>query len=106
MPKVRYVEHIVSEAGIETNPEKLGKNANWPKPQTAEEARRFIGFAGYYRRFINNFSHISKVLTDIMPSPQKKSNRKKNIFKSHGTGAMIRKRCSTNFKNFCLQHQS
>ena len=77
MPKVRYVEHIVSEAGIETNPEKIEKNANWPKPQTAEDARRFNGFAVYYRRFINNFSHISKALTDIMPSPQKKSNKKK-----------------------------
>jgi hypothetical protein len=90
MPKVRYVEHIVSEAGIETDPEKIEQNANWSKPQTAEEVRRFMGFAGYYRRFIKNFSQISKALADIMPSPQKKSNRKRNIFKSHGTEAMIR----------------
>jgi hypothetical protein len=34
-------------------------------------------FAGYYRRFIKNFSQISKALTDMMPSPQKKSNRKR-----------------------------
>jgi hypothetical protein len=77
MPKVRYVGHIVPEAGIETDPEKIAKIVNWPKPQTAEELRRFIGFAGYYRRFIKNFSQISKALTDIMPSPQKKSNRKR-----------------------------
>jgi hypothetical protein len=43
----------------------------------AEEIRRFIGFAGYYRRFIKNFSQIAKALTDMMPSPQKKSNRKR-----------------------------
>jgi hypothetical protein len=67
----------VPEAGIETDPEKIEKIVNWPKPQTAEELRRFIGFAGYYRRFIKNFSQISKALTDIMPSPQKKGNRKR-----------------------------
>jgi hypothetical protein len=49
MPKVRYVEHIVSEAGIETDPEKIEKNANWPKPQTAEEARRFITSVTFQR---------------------------------------------------------
>jgi hypothetical protein len=49
MPKVRYVEHTVSEAGIETDPEKIEKNANWPKPQTAEEARRFITSVTFQR---------------------------------------------------------
>jgi hypothetical protein len=32
MPKVRFVGHMVPEAGIETDPEKIEKNVNWPKP--------------------------------------------------------------------------
>jgi hypothetical protein len=37
---------------------------------------------------------------------ERKATEKENIFKSHGTGAMIRKRRSTSLKNFCHQHQS
>ena len=50
--KVKYVGHIVSEAEVETDPDKIEKNVYWPEPKTPEEVRSFIGFAGYYRRFI------------------------------------------------------
>lgn len=44
--KVKYVGHIVSESGIEADPEKLDKVVNWPTPQNAEEVRQFTSFAG------------------------------------------------------------
>ena len=75
-PKVRYVGHIVSEQGIETDPEKIEKIVNWPTPTSPEQVRQFIGFAGYYRRFIKNFSQISQPLTELMPTPQKKNKKK------------------------------
>ena len=85
MQKVKYVGHIVSEEGIETDPEKVQKVLNWPTPHTPEEIRKFIGFIGYYRKFIPNFSKISKPLTEMMPktnnSKDKKHKQAKKEFK-------------------------
>lgn len=76
-PKVKYVGHVVSEKGVETDPEKVEKVLTWPTPQSPEEVRRFIGFVGYYRRFVKNFSQVAKPLTSIMPSPVSKKGSKK-----------------------------
>ena len=76
-PKVKYVGHIVSEEGVETDPEKVEKVMNWPTPKSPEEVRRFIGFVGYYRKFIRNFSQIAKPLTSIMPTSNIKKGKKK-----------------------------
>ena len=70
--KVHYVGHVVSEKGIEPDQSKIDKVVNWPRPKTPEEVRQFIGFAGYYRKFVESFSQIAKPLTDLMPSTAKK----------------------------------
>ena len=86
MEKVKYVGHIVSEEGIETDPDKVQKVLDWPTPKSPEEIRRFIGFIGYYRKFIPNFSKISKPLTIMMPKPDsKKKNRQKKAEFNWGT---------------------
>ena len=74
--KVKYVGHIISEQGVETDPEKIDKIINWPTPTNPEEVRKFIGFTGYYRRFIQHFSQISKPLTELMPVNNKKKTKK------------------------------
>ncbi len=73
--RVCYVGHIVSEKGIEADPGKVEKVVNWPTPQNAEEVRQFVGFAGYYRKFVQDFSQVAKPLTDLMPTTQKKHRR-------------------------------
>jgi transposase InsO family protein len=75
--RVRYVGHIVSEDGIEPDPEKVEKVKTWPRPTNAEEVRRFLGFVGYYRRFVLNFSKVARPLSDIMPSTKKTSKTKR-----------------------------
>jgi len=67
--KVKYVGHIVSEVGIEPDPSKIEKVKNWKTPLTPEEVRQFLGFVGYFRRFIKDFARIAKPLNALMPSP-------------------------------------
>ena len=76
--RVKYVGHIVSEQGIETDPEKIEKVRDWPRPETAEDVRRFLGFCGYYRRFVRDFAKIAKPLNELMPSPLKNKKGKKS----------------------------
>lgn len=78
MQRVKYVGHIVSKKGIETDPEKTERVRNWPTPKTPEDVRRFLGFIGYYRRFIKNFSKIAKPLTALMPIPNDKKKGKQS----------------------------
>lgn len=74
--KVKYIGHIVSKDGISPDPDKLEKVINWPRPTTPEEVRRFLGFVGYYRKFVKDFSKKARPLTDLMPAPKKSSKRK------------------------------
>ena len=77
--KVRYVGYIVSADGIEADPDKIDKIKQWPTPKTPEEVRRFLGFAGYYRKFVKDFSKIAKPLSELLPkTASKKSRYKKN----------------------------
>ena len=57
--QVKYVGHIVSERGVQADPEKIDKIRNWPNPKNAVEVRKFTSFAGYYRRFVKDFSKIT-----------------------------------------------
>lgn len=50
--KVVHVGHTVSCNGIEPDPAKTETIRNWPTPKTPEDVRRFLGFAGYYRKFV------------------------------------------------------
>lgn len=62
---VRYLGHIVSREGVETDPEKVESLKTWPRPQTLKELQSFLGFTGYYRRFVRDYSKIVKPLTSL-----------------------------------------
>ena len=52
---VRYLSHIVSARGIETDLVKVERVCDWPVPGNATDAKSFLGLASYYRRFIPSF---------------------------------------------------
>ena len=76
MKRVRYVGHIVSESGIEPDGEKIAKVLDWPTPTSREQVRQFLGFIGYYRKFIQDFAKIARPLSDLLPSTVKKTRGK------------------------------
>ncbi|KAD6119157.1 hypothetical protein E3N88_10428 [Mikania micrantha] len=63
MREVPFLGHIVSEKGIQVDPTKIEAIKNWEAPKTPTEVRQFLGLAGYYRRFIQDFSKVAVPLT-------------------------------------------
>ncbi|XP_053321812.1 uncharacterized protein LOC128494822 [Spea bombifrons] len=69
---VTYVGHIVSADGVATDPAKVEAVVNWPRPNNIEELRSFLGFCGYYRRFVEGYSKIARSLHDLLKGDSRK----------------------------------
>lgn len=57
--KVEYLGHYIEEQGISTDPHKIKTVSEWPKPVNLKQLHRFLGLAGYYRRFVKKFGTIA-----------------------------------------------
>ena len=73
--EIEYLGHVVSGKGISTNPKKVEAVAKWPTPKTVYDVRSFLGFVGYYRRFIRNFSKIAKPIREVITGLENQSKR-------------------------------
>ena len=58
--------HVVSAEGVKTDPAKINKITNMKDPSNVAELRRFLGLAGYYRKFINKFAKIVEPLRALL----------------------------------------
>ncbi|GKB51713.1 putative nucleotidyltransferase, ribonuclease H [Tanacetum coccineum] len=68
---VQFLGHLIDSQGIYVDPAKIKAVKNWVSPTTPTEIRQFLGLAGYYRRFINDFSKIAKSLTELTQKNKK-----------------------------------
>ncbi|GJW46682.1 putative reverse transcriptase domain-containing protein [Tanacetum coccineum] len=60
---VEHLRHVINGNGFHVDPSKIEAVKNWKAPRTPTEVHSFLKFAGYYRRFIENFFKIAKSLT-------------------------------------------
>lgn len=63
---VTYVGHVVSQDGVATDPSKIEAVATWPRPQTVTALRSYLGFCGYYRRFVKDYSKLCRPLNGLL----------------------------------------
>ncbi|XP_069840942.1 uncharacterized protein [Dendropsophus ebraccatus] len=76
-PQVNYLGHVVSAEGIQPDPEKISAVEHWDTPKTVKEVRSFLGFAGYYRRFIPHFAQVAEPLNELLRGcPRESYNRR------------------------------
>ena len=63
--KVKYLGHIVSEAGVSPDSNKLHAILDYALPKNVKQVKQILGSFNFYRKFIPNFSKYSKCLTDF-----------------------------------------
>ncbi|GJU37303.1 putative nucleotidyltransferase, ribonuclease H [Tanacetum coccineum] len=68
---VQFLGHLIDSQGLHVDPAKIEAVKNWASPTTPTEVRQFLGLAGYYRRFIKDFSKIAKSLTELTQKNKK-----------------------------------
>ncbi|KAL5578635.1 hypothetical protein UlMin_011077 [Ulmus minor] len=65
MTEVKFLGHVISQEGIYVDSSKIEAVLRWERPRNVSEIRSFLGLAGYYRRFVENFSRIATPLTRL-----------------------------------------
>nr|GFA62517.1 putative reverse transcriptase domain-containing protein [Tanacetum cinerariifolium] len=65
IPKVQFLDHVIDNQGIHVDLTKIESVIDWASPKSPTEICKFLGLAGYYRRFIEGFSKIAKPMTKL-----------------------------------------
>ncbi|GJY87466.1 putative reverse transcriptase domain-containing protein [Tanacetum coccineum] len=71
LDSVQFLGHVIDRSGVHVDPAKIKAIKSWAAPTTPTEVRQFLGLTGYYRRFIEGFSLISKPLTKLTQKDNK-----------------------------------
>lgn len=64
--EVKYLGHVVSSQGVSTDPSKIEVVSQWRTPTSLSELRSFLGFASYYRRFVEGFAKLAAPLHKLV----------------------------------------
>jgi hypothetical protein len=71
LEEIQFLGHILSAKGIAVDPSKVKDILEWKSPTTVHQFRSFLGLAGYYRKFIPDFSKIVKPINGLLKNDTK-----------------------------------
>jgi hypothetical protein len=66
LKSVKFLGHTISHDGMSVDPSKVQEVMDWKPPKSVHQIRSFLGLAGYYHRFIPDFSRIAKPMTELL----------------------------------------
>jgi hypothetical protein len=69
--EVPFLAHVISAEGIAVDPTKVQEVLDWKSPKSVTQIYSFLGLAGYYCRFIPNFSKIAKPMSKLIEKDSK-----------------------------------
>jgi hypothetical protein len=72
--RIEFLGYILTPAGVEMSKEKVETVLEWSPPTNVKGVQAFMGFANFYRRFIQSFSKIAKPITDTLQGKGKSFN--------------------------------
>ena len=77
--QVTYLGHVVSKDGVSTDPAKISAVSEWRRPTNVTELRSFLGFASYYRRFVEGFAKLAaplhRLVAEVSGTRKKRGSR-------------------------------
>ncbi|XP_057550548.1 uncharacterized mitochondrial protein AtMg00860-like [Amaranthus tricolor] len=71
LERVSFLGHFFSKEGISVDLAKVEAVRSWSSPKNVTEVRSFLGLAGYYHRFVKDFSRIARPMTSLMKKEKK-----------------------------------
>jgi hypothetical protein len=71
LKKVRFLGHVLLAESVAVDHGKVKDILNWKPPTSVHEVQSFLGMAGYYRRFIPDFSKVAKPITELLKNQTK-----------------------------------
>jgi hypothetical protein len=71
LEEIQFLGHVLSTNGIAVDPSKVKDILEWKPPTTIHQVRSFLRLAGYYRRFIPDFSKLVKPITSLLKNDTK-----------------------------------
>ena len=63
--EVRFLGHVMSASSVSVDLEKVETVMSWERPKSIFEIRSFLGLAGYYKPFIEDFSRLAALMTRL-----------------------------------------